>query len=260
MKVLGKEINEIEILKKINRPVKYSFVRKQIEKYLIQNPKMLDIISSGKIPRKFVKEIRKILHQAVGAYQIFKNRRYKLLRKGLYDKILKTNKSTKERGYGLLYEEIFSITGKPLRILDLGAGINPVSLYKYPEIEITALEINKEDVDFLNEYFKMIGHGKAELFDIANIEKLKNFKADIGFMFKVVDLLDFNKGHKNAEEVVANTNVRWLVVSFATKTLSGKDMNFPYRGWFDRMIERNNWTYKRLIKPNEIFYLIKLRK
>ena len=179
---------------------------------------------------------------------------------GDYEKLLKTNVSTKERSYGLLYEEIFSITGKPKKVLDLGSGINPISLYKYKDIEITALEINKDDVDILSMYFKKLGKGKAELFDLHKIEKLKKYKADIGFLFKVVDLLDLAKEHKQAEEVMENINVKWLVVSFSTKTLSGKDMNFPYRGWFERICERLNWEYKKLIKLNEIFYVVKVKK
>ena len=91
----------------------------------------------------------------------------------MYDKVLKTNKSTNERSYGLLYEEIFSITGKPKQILDLGCGINPISLWRYKNIDITALEINKDYVDFLNVYFGQIGKGKAILFDVNNIKKLK---------------------------------------------------------------------------------------
>lgn len=256
MKVYNKEINEELVLKKINRPVKYSFVKKAVEKYLKNNPKQLNLVSKGKISHKFIKDIRKILHDVTGAYKIKKpNKRYKLLKKGLYSKILNTSISTKERNYGLLYEEIFHITGKPKTILDLGAGINPVSLYNYKDIEITALEINKNDVDFVNEYFKKF-KGKSLLFDVNKTEKLKNFKSDVAFLFKLVDVLDLSKGHKNAEAVIDSIKCKWLVVSFATKTLSGKDMNFPYRGWFERLLERKKWKYIKLIKPNEIFYVV----
>jgi len=261
MKIYNKEIDMDLILQKINRPVKYGFVKRVVEKYLMNNPKQLDLICNGKISRKFIKDIRRILHEVTGAYKIRKvGKRYKLLNKGLYDKILKTNKSTKERSYGLLYEEIFSITGKPKKILDLGSGINPISLHNYKDIEVIALEINKNDVDFLNIYFAQIGKGKALLFDVNKTHVLKTLKGDIGFLFKLVDILDLSKGHKNAENVVRGLNVKYIIVSFATKTLGGRDMNFPYRGWFERLCERLGWKYKKLIKPNEIFYIVKVKK
>lgn len=261
MKIYGKYVDDELILRKINRPVKYGFVLKIAEKYLMNNSKELDLISKGKVSKKFIKNVRCVLHSVTGAYSKKGKigKRERLLAKEDYDGILKSSVSTRERSYGLLYEEIFSITSRPKKIIDYGAGINPVSLHKYPGIFVFALEINKNDVDFLNKYFIKLKNGKAELFDLNKTEKLSKFKGDVGLLFKVVDVLDLSKGHKNAEKIICAMNVKWLVVSFATKTLSGKDMNFPYRGWFERLCERLKWKYKKLIKPNEIFYVVEVR-
>jgi len=78
-------------------------------------------------------------------------------------------------------------------------------------------------------------------------------------MFKLVDVIEANKkGHKYSEgiiKILAN-KCKFVVVSFSKLTVSGKFMNFPYRGWIERMLERINFNFKILDFPNEVFYVV----
>ena len=77
-----------------------------------------------------------------------------------HDRILVLHRSTRERMdfYPILYDRIFAIIGKPKSILDLGCGMNPLSL-PYMElrgVKYLAAELTKEDTDFLQRYFDKV--------------------------------------------------------------------------------------------------------
>ena len=59
-----------------------------------------------------------------------------------------------------------------------------------------------------------------------------------------------------SEKLIENLNSRFIVVSFSTKTLSGKKMNFPERNWFGRMLMRLGKKFKKINFENEVFYVI----
>ena len=98
--------------------------------------------------------------------------------------------------------------------------------------------------------------GKAILLNIneKNIRKLPS--SDICFLFKILELLE-KKGHKFSELLITNLRCKYVIVSFSTRTVSNKKMNFPRRGWIERMLKRLNYEFKIIKVPNEIFYLIK---
>jgi uncharacterized protein YlzI (FlbEa/FlbD family) len=157
------------------------------------------------------------------------------------------------------------MTGKPKSIIDLGSGINPVScayyLDKNEKITYHAYEIDERDVDFLNQFFKIVAsevNGKAEILNLGKIENIKSLpSADICFMFKLVDVIEKN-GHKYSEEVikVLIEKVKFIVLSFPTITVSGKPMKFADRGWIERLLDRINLKYEKFVITNEIFYVI----
>lgn len=257
-----------EILKLIKQSKKYKHlsnevIENSISKYQKQNPKWQEYK-----PEYVIKEIKSKLHDIYGSFQ---NRSKKKIDKYLEDKdidsILKTNKSTKERinDYSSLYKEIYKITESPKTILDLGAGLNPCAYSYFPnKPKYFAYDINEEDTLFLNNFFKSFNiDGKAETLDLANINNLKKLPTtDLCFMFKVIDPIEKQeKGHKLAEEIIESlkTKCKFLVISFATKTLSGRRMNFPHRGWIERLLERLNLKYNKILKENEIYYVIQLR-
>lgn len=185
-----------------------------------------------------------------------------------HNQILSTNISAKERLaiYPTIYSEIFAITGIPKSIVDLGSGINPVSFpfMGLSEVKYTALELSQKDCDFLVQYFTLMNDfidGKALPVDLIEIKQnpdlLSKFSADIAFIFKVIEPIELSKSHKIGELIIERLKCKWVVVSFATKTISGNPMNVPRRKWFEVMLERLRHEFKIIKKDNEIFYVIR---
>ncbi len=185
-------------------------------------------------------------------------------RTSLIKQILSTHSSTQERlpSYQRLYTKIFSITGKPKAILDLGCGINPFS-FPYMKLKgctYYAYDINEEEIASINQYFKLLHtenssfKGKAIVADIINTDLPK---ADLCFLLKMTDVIDQGKGHKRTEELLKRIPATFIVVSFATKTMSGKEMTAPRRSWMEWLCRRLGYEYTILEFPNELFYVVK---
>jgi len=255
-------MNTNELVKAIKANKKYKsisneIVEKEIREYIKKNQDY-----EFYKDKKIISDIRKELHKSYARFQIKKkSKREKYLKEKDYESILETNLSTKERlpYYEQIYENIFSITGKPKTILDLGAGMNPCS---YPLMDIkatySAYDIDEEDASFLNRFFKIFKiKGKAETTDLTNMENIKKLpKADLCLMFKVVDPLEQGKGHKLSEEIIKTIKCKHIVISFATKTISGKSMRHSQRVWIERMLSRIKIKYDILETQNEIYYIL----
>lgn len=267
-------MNKQELLEKIKISKKYKqvseeIILKEIENYIKKNPKYEESKDE-----KILKDIKAELYKITGRFQVHKklsNNRDKFLEElkqdinniEIINNILKTNHSTKERleDYKEVYDNIFKITGKVESILDLGCGLNPI-YYVYNnlnKVRYYAYDINKEEINFLNEFFKLsnIG-GEAKTLDLSNLENIKHLaKADVCFMFKFVDAIERGKGHKLSEEIIKIIieKCRFIVVSFSTLTLGNKKMNFPYRGWIEAMLTRIGLRFKMFEIKNEVFYI-----
>lgn len=235
-------------------------IEQEIDAFLRKKPKAKE--------KEIVKEVKKRLHRIYGSFQIKKKKKRDSLLEDLkkktssvaiHKKILETNLSTKERlrSYKKLYERIFEITGKPKSILDVGSGINPVSyIFLGCDPKYIAIEIDSEEVNFLNEYFKIKNiDGKAILMSIneENVKKLP--KTDVCFLFKVLDPLE-KKGHKFSEFLIKGIKSKFIVASFSTKTISNKKMKYPKRGWFEQMIRRLGYRYRLVKTLNEFYYVV----
>ena len=72
----------------------------------------------------------------------------------------------------------------------------------------------------------------------------------------MTDVLDKGKGHKTSEEIIKAIPAKFVVVSFATLTISGKKMNYPRRGWIELMCKRLGYEFKLLEFSNELFYVV----
>jgi len=251
-----------ELITKVKANKKYKslsneIVEKEIRDYIKKNPNY-ELYKEKNI----ISQIRAKLHKSYARFQVKKkNKREKYLKEKDYEEILKTNLSTKERlsYYEDLYGDIFNITGNPKTIVDLGAGINPCS---YPLMNTKAkyysYDIDEEDADFLNRFFKLFKiKGEAETLDLREMKNIKKLpKADVCFMFKLLDVLEGGKGHKLSEDIIKNLKCKYVVVSFPTKTISGKAMKHSERGWINRMLDRIELKYNILRTNNEIYYII----
>ncbi len=249
------------------------FVQAEVIKYFKQNPKALRAVSEERIRsedyRQAVKHVRAVLRRIYGVFLTkATEEREKYLESGDYKKILETHLSTKERLplYPVIYEKIFAIAGEPKVILDLGCGLNPVS-YPFMKVkaEYYASELTEADCKFLEKCFeKMKIKGKAIPLDLIeaanNPEMLKKFpEADVCFLFKVLDEIERKKGRKTSEALIKSINAKYLVISFATKKVTGKPMKYPYRRWLEQMLTRLGYEFEIIKESNEIFYVVKKR-
>ena len=241
-----------------------------------------------------VKEVRKRLHLKYASFQTKGKKKIEkyldeleVLRKGgkdvldfeIIDKLLSVSLSTKERLdlYEEIYSKIFEITGKPKVIVDLGGGLNAFS-YSYmglSSVKYYSYDIDDEDVRLLEKYFDVMSNegkgsglkgksfgglkGKAGILDVRDFSEVEKLpKSDVVFLFKVVDVID-DKGHKISEELIEKLfdKTKFVVVSFATRTLTRQRMNHPNRKWFELVCSRKGWEFKRLEFDNEVFYVVK---
>jgi len=241
-------------------------VVEKVNKFLNVNPriKLENLTEKSSDFKKIIKYVKKEMHRSYGAFQSDVSKRERLLGKlknnptneEIKLNILKTHSSTRERldFYNKLKKDLSEIIeGKS--ILDLGSGLNPLM---FDENEITAVEFNKNDVDFLNEYFKIKNlKSKSILIDLnREYEKLKNMKTDVVFALKIFDIIDTKK----IESIIKNLDAKYLIASFSTKTLGGRWMNLPRRTGFQKMLRRLNLSYRTLSYENELFYIVELAK
>ncbi len=267
--------------KKELREVSDAFVQDQLFHYFLKSPKMISVLGNPRSAdyKKIIKEVRAILRRVYGLFRVEQGaaERRELVEKiatmslaeqAIYiPRLLATHSSTKERlaHYEELYQKIWKITGIPTKIIDLGCGINPfsISLMDLPTLEYYAYDISEEEISLLQQFFRTqhrLNHsfkGVAEILDVlhfASLEKLR--KVNVCFLFKMTDVLDRGKGHKVTEEVLRRVPARFVVVSFATKTMSGKTMTAPRRRWMEWLCQRLGWTYTLVEIPNELFYVI----
>ncbi len=266
-----------EFLVEIKKGSKYStladeVIIQEVKEYLRKNNKI------RRIDKQSVKEIKAKLHRLYSSYlRGKKSKRGKFLEElrnnpddlEIINKILLTAVSTKERlpYYNELYRKIFEITGNPGTIVDLGAGLNPVScIYmNLNSLNYYSYDIDKDDIDFINEYFQIMKsrglNGRAEILNVRDFEKISALPySDIVFMFKLIDLINTGN-HKPGEELIKTLingdKTKFIIASFSTRTISGKPMNLPRRKGFELMLNRINLKLKVLKIPNEIFYVIK---
>ncbi len=252
---LAKLIADIKQKKEL-RSIDSEFVKENLLRYLQQYPSF-DFNPKSALYKKIIKEIRARLRRSYGLF-----RQEKIDWSSDPESILKQHSSTKERFsfYPELYSRVWKITGKPKVILDLACGVNPFSVQfmGLKDVHYYASDLNEEEIKQINLFFKKQNIlGEASVLNLLNFSALGKLpSADVAFLFKIVDILDERKGHKNSEAVIKALPAKYVVVSFSTLTMSGKKMNAPRRRWMEWMCKRLGYEYHILEFENELFYVI----
>ena len=155
---------------------------------------------------------------------------------------LALHSSTRERLPILdqLYARIWQITGRPGSILDLGCGLNPVAL---PWMGLaagsryTALDIDTAGIQLVNRYLQLAGFEPlARRQDI--LAQPPADPADVALLLKTSSTLE--RQEKGATgRLVEALRAPFVVVSFAVKSLGGRDKGMPahYRRQFWAMAQ-----------------------
>lgn len=237
--------------KKEFRSIDNSLILDILEKYLNKYKLPLENLDRFKI-RIIIKEIRAELRLYTGRFQKGFKDRLKLLENNNIDELLKTHSSTSERlEFYPKIKELLKIL-KIKSVLDLGCGINPIALAN-KNIEYNALDINNDDLILVKKFFEINKiNGSVLSYDLRKIKELP--KVDICLVFKVLDIIGKNP-YKLAERIIKLANCKYFLISFATRTLSGKPMRYKKRKWFEDLLNNFGYKYEILDSKNEIFYL-----
>ena len=234
-----------------------NFVKDILQEYLTK--RNIREIKGKKSEKIVIKIIRAELRKYAGRYQYkTKINRFNLLKKGRIKEILKTHTSTKERIESKAYPKLIKIINKlnPNSILDLGCGLNPLAIANKlnKNVKYYTCDIKEDELKLLSEFFKK-EKIKGKVF-YADLRKENKFpKTDLCLLLKILDIIE-PKGHRLAEKIVKNLKCRNIIVSFSTKTLSGRPMKYTKREWLEKFLIRLNYSFKILKTNNEIFYTI----
>lgn len=179
--------------------------------------------------------------------------------------ILSRHASTRERlplsAMDALYARIFETTGRPTSILDLACGLNPVYLiHRFPEesFRIVGVDISRSCVAAIDEDALEGYHGVWG--DLLCENAIPQERFHIALLFKILPLLDRQKNGA-AMETLRRVNAEYLVVSFPTRTLGGRNVGMEenYSAWMESHLPENRTVAARFTTDNELFYILKER-
>lgn len=224
-----------------------------------------------------IKNVRAELRKVYGAFILREYEKKHKILKNLKDgddmethiRLLKLHKSTNERlnHYEELYRKIFDkvfekVKGKAT-ILDIACGLNPIAnIFIGDKIKkYYASDISSEDCEFLKEYFNKIGVVDNKVFSLDLLEKespkiLSKIKCDVCFIFKTLDGLERVKRNVT-EKLFKSINATVIAVTFPTLSLSGvREIKEYRRVWLEKLLEKLQWKYEKIMIENELLYLI----
>ncbi len=223
-----------------------------------------------------VKRVKRRLHQAVGAFRgsirdvdLSEAWTGELTEPGFRStcaQLLRAHASTRERVPALdgLYQAIWSITGTPRSVLDLGCGLNPLTLPWMGlagDARLMASDIDLRPLRIASAFLELVGQPHAvEVRDL--VTGAPTEPADIALLFKVVTSLD-RQDPAAADRLIEGLRVRHAVVSFTTRSLGGRDrgMERAYRDRLDRLVVASSRVaaVTEVPVPNELMAVVTLR-
>jgi 16S rRNA (guanine(1405)-N(7))-methyltransferase len=227
---------------------------------------------NGITPREALKSVRQKLHNIVAPYlgdanfneaaadldAAFKDGVDEI--KAVCTRILESHASTRERLSIMetFYSQIFSLTGKPQSILDLACGLNP---FAFPWMGLPnttkyhAFDLNLPRIELINHFFKLEGLERLAAHQDILIHT-PNIDADVAFLFKEAHRLE--QRQRGCNRVLWQAlQVRWLLVSLPTSSLSGKhDLLGKHRRLVEQTCSGQSWTIHEIMFTNEIVFCI----
>lgn len=176
-------------------------------------------------------------------------------------RMLSRHASTRERlpvsDIDALYEQIFAITGRPRSVLDLACGINPIYLGARG-IDTTGVDISGLAVSAVNGFGETYGAPvSAVCADVLCPGSIPGKRFDLCLMFKLLPLLERQRSGA-ALGVMNAVNAAWLVVSFPTRTLGGRNVGMAgqYGAWMEAHLPAGRTIAASFETDNELFYVL----
>ena len=174
-------------------------------------------------------------------------------------RILSLHASTRERlplaAMDALYAQLFEMTGKPRRVLDLACGLNPVYLAARG-VSVLGLDAHLGAVALVNRFAEENGlDARAEGADLRTAA-LPNERFDLALVFKLLPLLGA-EGYALLKRICAE----YVAVSFPTRTLSGRSVGMErnYSSALEEHCPQRFAIADRFVAGNELIYILKER-
>ena len=178
------------------------------------------------------------------------------------ERMLSRHASTRERlpldALDALYEQIFRTTGRPWSVLDLACGIHPLYLAARG-IDATGVDISGAAVDAVNRFGEVYGMPvRASCADLLCQGAIPRRHFDMALMLKLLPLLERQRASA-ALAVMSAIDADWLVVSFPTRTLSGRNVGMAtqYAVWMEAHVPPGRGIRERLEAQHELFYILR---
>ena len=177
------------------------------------------------------------------------------------ERMLSRHASTRERlpltNMDALYERIFQVTDRPRSVLDLACGINPLYLGARG-IETLGVDISGQAVAAINCFHETYRMPVAAVCaDLLCPGAIPARRFDVALLFKLLPLLERQRPGA-ATEVMGAVNADYLVVSFPTRTLGGRNVGMAghYAEWLAGHMPRGRSPLCSFETDNELYYIL----
>ncbi len=214
-----------------------------------------------KRPKDVEHATRERLHGVTGAYLTENDNRraLALAEAGEWEQLLSLHASTRERlpieETDALYERIFGICGVPDTLLDLACGLNPVYLAaRYPDMHITAADMSGQCLRII----RACCAAGTICCDLICEGGVPQGRYDMVLLFKILPLIERERTG-TALRVLQQCDTRYLVVSYPTRTLGGRNVGMAqhYDEWMQVHVPDNRLIEAQFETANELFYVLK---
>jgi 16S rRNA (guanine(1405)-N(7))-methyltransferase len=234
-------------------------------------------LAKGRSVKEAIKETKNLLHQTYGAfaphlpsYERWLEELQAVAGDGPVPRcpafrqacarIMAQHTSTAER---LPYlEEFYRPLGSlgPIHsVLDIGCGLHPLAFpwMRLPaDVSYRCYDIDAQAAPFLTQFFALAGlDGIATVWDAALAPPPE--QADVAILLKVVPVLD-TQVRDAGFALLRALAVRWLLVSFPTRSLSGRarGMLQSYSSRFRLLAQQEGWSLRWWEYPTELLYFV----
>ena len=155
-----------------------------------------------------------------------------------------------------LYEEIFSVTGRPDSVLDAACGLNPLYLGSLGIPHITATDLHGALTDLISDWAQA-AHRDIHAYCSDLTLTVPKGKYDLCLLMKLLPVLETNeKG--SAMKLLSMIDARFFCVTFPTRTLGGRRVNMEesYSQWFEANLPACFTVKKRFTLGSELIYVL----
>lgn len=230
--------------------------------------------AEARVKKKEVdKTARKKLHQIYGAY--FSQGNASAFEKAIKDQpatseeskafcleLMELHSSSQERLEDLsgFYRQIFEITGKPERIIDLACGLNPLSypwIHEHGAIPYIGFDIDQKTTQLMSDLLTSFGYPAQVHFNDLFLAIPVHQESDMVMLLKALPCLEQQEKGISVK-LLTEIKSRFLIVSFPSKSLGGKSkgMETNYEAFLQSVIQETSHTLQKITLEREIIYVL----